>query len=1608
MHITLFRGEDTTMGIGKCITLGMALLLIVAGVALGDTHPIPLDAAETHLTLLDRDQSGLHFRLEIGELIAMDVETEAGMFSRLMIPGFHTSKTVGAPELPMMNRLFEIPFGAITSIEVLSTESKTLRLADFGIEHPLMPAQPSMPKSADPENWPFIYDRDAYLTDRVGQELVRVAGLGRLRAADIGRVEVSPVEYLPLDGEIVVTEAIEFRVNTVGADFAAGQIEKARLWSPFFMPLYDMIDGYNMLRHDTHPDVVDDVVTYVIITPAMFEAQMQSFVDWKKERGFIAVVGVIGTPEVGTTTTSIQAYIHDLYNNPPAGQPAPSFVLFVGDIADCPTFTVSGNVTDRPYCDVEGDLVPDIYYGRFSATSPTQLQAILDKSLMYDQLTMPDPSYLANVTMIAGVDAGYAPTHGNGQINYGTEHYFNAAHGITSNTYLYPASDAPSAPAEIVQSVSDGVSFINYTAHGGTTNWSDPSFTQANINGLSNSGKYCLAIGNCCLTSSYQVGECFAETWLRAEDKGAIGYIGGSNSTYWDEDYWWGVGYHPSSQINGTAWPVESTGIGSYDGLFHDHGEPMDNWYVCNDAIIFSGNLAVMESGSSLITYYWNIYNLMGDPSISTCLGVPGTNPVSHLPSIYTTSPSLEVTAAPGSYCGLTQDGEIVSAGTVDGTGVLDLAIGAVLTPGFVKLVVTAQNMEPYIQDIPVIVPATILIDPDTINAAQSAAIEVTVLEADGITPKPGIAVWADGLGYQTVPVMTDAAGVCTLSVLYNFGPSLDIVGKDPAEQWNLFTETITVLAAPLDNPDLWVTTGIGLSDTFALNLEGDLNMTIGASGGDLWAILPDGTELVGVGNSMSITPEELGEITGIIASKGYDLYTETFPIIEAYGTLTGHVDAAGSPAVGAVVRGYNAGDDLDFEATTDGSGDYDVGEDILVALYTTRVDFFGYLPYEQAFFVNYGPNVHDIGLTSAPSGILTGTVSDDSTGQFLMATIKVYRSDTMELYAQTVSDSTDGSYTTPSLPYFDYTVNVKAWHHKSITIDITIENPVVEKDFVLESTVGDLLVIDDGSVKGVMNPAKFDEKTGEMIEAAYESVDDKAVADIVTDLTDLGYEATDQTAAETDPLTWESYDLLIVSSGANTAPIADAAFRNAVESFALAGGHILIEGGEVGYDAASYPGYPTFADNVLHSNDWNHDESGSVTVADPGHYVMSVPNVITGPISVSYSGYGDQDAMVPMGGGVRVGSWTDYPTDASIITYDLNPAPEGGQIVFFCFNYSAMGAAARALLIENTINWLITPEFGNCSVSGTATLQGESDHSGIKVDAIPGGGTVYTGPSGSYTLPNLYAGTYNIVASKEGWAMVAQEVTLADGEELTGIDLLLTPVSTTEICEAPHLGIPDSYPAGVRDTISFPVTATVSDVEVFIDLTHTYIGDLIINLTSPGGTTVTLHSQSGGSTDNIYGWYPSQITPYGDLIDFVGDPTGGDWILHISDNAGADTGVLNEWCLKLTHDVATGIKEGADNAPAVLALKGNVPNPFNPTTTIHFDLPKSTDVRLSVYELSGRRVASLVSGTMDAGSHQVVWTGKDDTGRSVASGVYFYRLEAEQKVLTRKMVLLK
>ena len=93
---------------------------------------------------------------------------------------------------------------------------------------------------------------------------------------------------------------------------------------------------------------------------------------------------------------------------------------------------------------------------------------------------------------------------------------------------------------------------------------------------------------------------------------------------------------------------------------------------------------------------------------------------------------------------------------------------------------------------------------------------------------------------------------------------------------------------------------------------------------------------------------------------------------------------------------------------------------------------------------------------------------------------------------------------------------------------------------------------------------------------------------------------------------------------------------------------------------------------------------------------------------------------------------------------------------------------------------------------------------------------------------------------------------------------------------------------------------------------------------------------------------------------------------------------------------------------PSQLILFPNYPNPFNPTTTIQFSLPQAESVRREIFDPLGRRVQTLFAGRLEAGLHQQVWQGRDETGERVASGVYFYRLWTHNGEQTCRMLLLK
>ena len=124
----------------------------------------------------------------------------------------------------------------------------------------------------------------------------------------------------------------------------------------------------------------------------------------------------------------------------------------------------------------------------------------------------------------------------------------------------------------------------------------------------------------------------------------------------------------------------------------------------------------------------------------------------------------------------------------------------------------------------------------------------------------------------------------------------------------------------------------------------------------------------------------------------------------------------------------------------------------------------------------------------------------------------------------------------------------------------------------------------------------------------------------------------------------------------------------------------------------------------------------------------------------------------------------------------------------------------------------------------------------------------------------------------------------------------------------------------------------------------------------------------------------------------------------------------LKDYSSKYSHDLMllkysgafTDVPKAKPQPPLSFNLYQNYPNPFNPKTTIAFSLSRAEQINLSIFNVSGRKVRELMNGRMKAGQHKMIWDGTKQNGRPVSSGLYFYRLQAGDKQLTRKMLLVR
>lgn len=684
----------------RVMALVAFLLPFIAQHSSAAAPKILLSSEETRIDIQSDDWNATELFFHFGSLEAAAVKTRAGMFVDLSFPMAYSVGAPGSPKLPASKQLIEIPFGAGVRLEVTGYTIEEYSMEGLGISHPVFPVQSTRVKVEASGDIPLEYHTDLYKkSDYIEPELATLEVLGVMRGIRIARLTVAPIDYNPGQGTLRVYNNIEVTIHYDHPDKSLSGFIKASTYSPYFESLYGKVLNAKGTESTlkSFPDLLKQPIKMLIVSHPDFRQVLQPFIEWQTQKGFRVITAY--TDEIGSTAGSIRQYVRNQYLAGSPGDPAPTFVLLVGDSEKLPPSVIGSaslKASDLYYGSVDGDYFPEMYYGRLSARTPKELQNQIDKTIAYQQYAFEDPSFLNNATLIAGQDFAWNQSILQPTVKYAERNYFNGEHGYEMvNAFISNYADVYSEAG-----VSAGV--ITFTGHCTATTWANPTLTASQVHDLENTGKFSLVIGNCCQSGLFSEAESIAEAWLRAENKGAVAYIGSAPDTHWYEDFYWSVGAFPMQSNNAGYVPTpEESSMGAIDALFAKEYLPVAAVKMFGNMAITRAHLQNYQTQSNIL-WYWQGYHTFGDPSTIIYLTEGKPNHVLHLPFVPRGRSEYLVEALPGSYVALSREGVLHGAGFVDSKGRIDLPIEPFTSDGQAMIVVTKPQHIPYMMEVPV------------------------------------------------------------------------------------------------------------------------------------------------------------------------------------------------------------------------------------------------------------------------------------------------------------------------------------------------------------------------------------------------------------------------------------------------------------------------------------------------------------------------------------------------------------------------------------------------------------------------------------------------------------------------------------------------------------------------------------------------------------------------------------------------------------------------------------------------------------------------------------------------------------------------------------------
>ena len=464
---------------------------------------------------------------------------------------------VGAPEIPVIR--FYVQANKASDIKITTDQAKAAR--SFSISTELKPVMDSVEKIPG-ATYQFNKDLGYRGLKNYPDMSYQIENAGSLRGQKQFMVTLYPVEFSGSANALRI--ARQFNV----------EVKKP------VMKAQNAMDGF------------------VFVVPAKFKtsASLANYMAVKADQGF--EVSRIDLP-AGATADLIRTRLKSLYSQ----KTNLKYALILGEATDAPgrTSTTIAGLTDHYFSAIdtssyESDINgPDLMVGRIAVANETQLSAVLRKYTRYIKGEFTNMNWLSNVSFLA-TDDRYEVAEGTH--NYVIDSYTKSlgyqgifpAQNQAGGDKLY-AITHHAVTTDVMKSLLQGRSIVDYSGHGATTFWDAPNVTQSNVRSLNSSSSLPFVISNACITGDYRVDESFAETWQRHE-WGAVMFWGSMDSTYWDED--------------------DILEKRMFDGIFK--GGLKTFGAITTNALLEHWKF---YGGAGKASYYWETYHMFGDPSIT-------------------------------------------------------------------------------------------------------------------------------------------------------------------------------------------------------------------------------------------------------------------------------------------------------------------------------------------------------------------------------------------------------------------------------------------------------------------------------------------------------------------------------------------------------------------------------------------------------------------------------------------------------------------------------------------------------------------------------------------------------------------------------------------------------------------------------------------------------------------------------------------------------------------------------------------------------------------------------------------------------------------------------